>query len=240
VTAAVPHGWELYDLHNHSDRSYDAVNRLEDYERAHAAGRFHVLGITDHNRIDGARDLAARASFPVVVGMEIDTADGELIGLFLHDAVPLRLAAVETAERIRSQGGLVYLQHPFYPLIRQPLSADVRDELAARGLIDIVEVRNGGPFTGRSDARALAWAQAQKLPGAAGSDAHEPPDIGQCVTAMPPGAPDPASLVERLRHGLIVDRHRRSVLQIATKARHRFFAEIPRRLRQEPRKRRYP
>lgn len=237
--AADPHGWELYDLHNHSHRSYDAVNRLEDYERAHADGRFDVLGITDHNRIDGAVDLAERASFRVVVGMEIDTAEGELIGLFLHEPVPPRLGAFETAERIRSQGGLVYLQHPFYPLIRKPLTDRVRDELAARGLIDIVEVRNGGPFTGRSDARAFAWARAQSLPIAAGSDAHEPPDIGQCVTAVPPGPPDAASLVERLRHAVVVDRHRPSVLQIATKARYRFFAELPRRIRREPRKRRY-
>jgi predicted metal-dependent phosphoesterase TrpH len=239
VTDAAPLGWELYDLHNHSDRSYDAVNRLDDYERAHEAGRFHVLGITDHNRIDGALDFAERASFPVVIGMEIDTADGELIGLFLREPVPARLQAVETAKRIRSQGGLVYLQHPFYPLIRRPLPARVRDDLAAQALIDVVEVRNGGPFTARSDARALAWAREQELPMAAASDAHEPPDIGQCVTAVPPGAPGPAALVERLRHGVVVDRHRSSVLQIATKARYRFFAEIPRRVRREPRKRRY-
>jgi predicted metal-dependent phosphoesterase TrpH len=240
VTDAAPLGWELYDLHNHSDRSYDAVNRLEDYERAQDAGRFHVLGITDHNRIDGALDFAERASFPVVVGMEIDTAEGELIGLFLRDPIPPRLRAVETAEAIRSQGGLVYLQHPFYPLIRRPLPARVRDDLAARALIDVVEVRNGGPFTGRSDARALAWGHARNLPIAAASDAHEPPDIGRCVTAVPPGPPDPSSLVERLRHAMVVDRHRSSVLQIATKARYRFFAEIPRRLRGQPRRRRFP
>jgi predicted metal-dependent phosphoesterase TrpH len=239
VTEATPPGWELHDLHNHSDRSYDAVNRLEDYERAYAGGRFDVLGITDHNRIDGAIDFAERASFPVVVGMEIDTAEGELIGLFLEDSIHPRLSAIETAERIRSQGGLVYVQHPFYPLIRRPLPARVRDELVARDLVDVVEVRNGGPFTGRSDARALAWARARGLPIAAGSDAHEPPDIGQCVTAVPPGPADPRSLVERLRDGVVVDRHRSSVLQIATKARYRFFAEIPRRIRGEPRKRRY-
>jgi len=239
MTAGVPPGFELYDLHNHSDRSYDAVNTLEDYERAHAGGRFDVLGITDHNRIDGALDFAERASFRVVAGMEIDTADGELIGLFLHDSVPTGLGAVETAERIRGQGGLVYVQHPFYPFIRKPLAAHVRDDLAARRLVDIVEVRNGGPFTGRSDARALAWARDQGLPAAAGSDAHEPPDIGQCVTAVPPGPLEPASLAARLRDGVVVDRHRSSALQIATKARYRFFAELPRRIRGEPRKRRY-
>jgi hypothetical protein len=134
----------------------------------------------------------------------------------------------------------VYLQHPFYPLIRKPLAARVRGSLVERGLVDVVEVRNGGPFTRRSDARALAWAIANGLPMAAASDAHEPPGIGRCAVAVPPGPLEPASLPERLRVGVIVDRHRNSLAQIATKSRHRFFAEIPRRLRREPRRLRLP
>jgi predicted metal-dependent phosphoesterase TrpH len=236
----LPADWQLLDLHNHTERSYDAVNTLADYERAQAAGQLHVLGVTDHNRIDGALEARERASFPVVVGMEIDTADGELIGLFLEEAVAPHLPAVETAKRIRDQGGLVYLQHPFYRLIRRPLSPSVRDELAAAGLIDVVEVRNGGPFTAAPDRRALAWARAVGLRAVGSSDAHEPPDIGRVVTAVPPGPLTPASLLERLADGVVVDRHRRSLLQIATKARHRFFAEVPRRARREPRKRRLP
>ena len=114
--------------------------------------------------------------------------------------------------------GSCYVQHPFYPFIRKPLAAQAGSDLAARRLVDIVEVRNGGPFTGRSDSRALAWAREQGLPAAAGSDAHEPPDIGQCVTAVPPGPLEPASLAARLREGVVVDRHRSSALQIATKA----------------------
>jgi hypothetical protein len=236
----IPAGYVLLDLHNHSDRSYDASNTLGDYERAHAAGRFHVLAITDHNRIDGALDFAGRASFPVVVGMEIDTSQGELIGLFLTEPVPARLGVLETAEAIRAQGGLVYLQHPFYPLIRKPLTATVRESLAAAGLIDVVEVRNGGPFTGPFDRRARGFALAKDLAAAGASDAHEPPDIGRVVTAVPPGPLTAAALPERLRQGIVLDRHRSSVAQVATKARYRFFAEIPRRLRREPPRQRLP
>jgi predicted aminopeptidase len=57
---------------------------------------------------------------------------------------------------------------------------------------------------------------------------------------VPPGPLEPASLRERLESAIVVDRHRSSVLQIATKARYRFFAEIPRRLRRAPRRRRVP
>jgi predicted metal-dependent phosphoesterase TrpH len=237
---SIPVGWELVDLHNHSERSYDAVNTLAHYERAHAAGRFHVLGITDHNRIDGALELRERASFPVVVGMEVDTAQGELIGLFLSEPLPVLAPARETAERIRAQGGLVYLQHPFYRLVRKPLEAETRSELVAAGLIDVVEVRNGGPFTGSTDRSAAAWAAEVGLPVAGSSDAHEPADIGQIVTAVPPGPLEPASLRERLGSAIVVDRHRRSAMQIATKARYRFFGEIARRARRGPKQQRFP
>lgn len=236
----VPDGWQLLDLHNHTHRSYDAMLRLEHYEAAHDAGRFHVLGITEHNRLDGALELAAAASFPVVCGIELDTADGELIGLFVHEEIPPGLGALETAERIRAQGGLVYLQHPFYPLVRRPLAARVRDGLADAGLVDVVEGRNGGPFTGRPDARARAWARARGLPLAASSDAHEPPDVGTCAVAVPPGPVEPASLLARLREGVLVDRHRPSLGILATKARHRVGGGIGRRLRGEPRPRRLP
>jgi predicted metal-dependent phosphoesterase TrpH len=199
-----------------------------------------VLALTDHNRIDGAARARERASFPVIVGIELDTAEGELIGLFVEDRIPPGLPARETAERIRAQGGLVYLPHPFYPLVRRPLHASVRDRLAELGLVDVVEGRNGGPFTDRPDALARRWAAARGLPLGAGSDAHDPVDIGRCTVAVPPGPLEPASLVDRLREGRIVDRHRPSSLQIATKARHRFFAEIPKRVRGEPRRRRLP
>lgn len=231
---------EFVDLHNHTDRSYDATNRLEDYERAHEAGLFHVLAITDHNRIDGSAWVRDRASFPVIVGIELDTAEGELIGLFVEDRIPHGLPARTTAERIRQQGGLVYLPHPFYPLLRHPLRASVRDGLADLGLVDIVEGRNGGPFTGRPDAAARRWAAARGLALGAGSDAHDPVDIGRCVVAVPPGSLEPVALVERLRLGRILDRRRPSPLQIATKARYRFFAEIPKRVRGEARRRRLP
>ena len=75
----------LVDLHNHTDHSPDSRNRLRDYERAHARGRFDVVAITDHNTIAGALEFRERASFPVIVGQEIDTTEGELIGLFLED-----------------------------------------------------------------------------------------------------------------------------------------------------------
>jgi predicted metal-dependent phosphoesterase TrpH len=208
----------LVDLHNHTFHSYDAQNRLADYERAHRRGRVDVVAITDHNRIAGALELRAQATFPIIVGQEIDTADGELIGLFLETAVPAGLPAAETAERIRAQGGLVYLQHPFYRIVRGRMRPAARELLRGRGLIDIVEAANGGPFAAADNARALAWARACGLPHAASSDAHEPAAIGTCVTSIPAAPVTAAALPDLLRAGRTVDRRPAAAVALALKA----------------------
>jgi predicted metal-dependent phosphoesterase TrpH len=208
----------LVDLHNHTFHSYDAQNRLADYERAHRQGRVDVVAITDHNTIAGALELREQATFPVIVGQEIDTADGELIGLFLETAVPPGLPAAATAERIRAQGGLVYLQHPFYRIVRGRMRAAAREALRGRGLIDVVEAANGGPLAAADNARALAWARACGLPHAASSDAHEPAAIGTCVSSIPAAAVTAASLPGLLRAGTTVDRRPPAAIALARKA----------------------
>jgi predicted metal-dependent phosphoesterase TrpH len=208
----------LVDLHNHTFHSYDAQNRLADYERAHRQGRIDVVAITDHNTIAGALELRAQATFPVIVGQEIDTADGELIGLFVEAPVPAGLPAAETAERIRAQGGLVYLQHPFYRIVRGRMRAQAREDLRGRGLVDVVEAANGGPLAAADNARALAWARACGLPHAASSDAHEPAAIGTCVSSIPAAAVTAASLPGLLRAGTTVDRRPPAADALARKA----------------------
>jgi predicted metal-dependent phosphoesterase TrpH len=206
---------EILDLHNHTYHSYDSSNRLEDYRRAHERGLFDVVAITDHNTIAGAVELAAAADFPVIVGQEIDTADGELIGLFLERPVARGQSVADTAREIRDQGGLTYLQHPFYPYISRTLSRPTIDALVRDGLIDIVEGVNGGPFTGNSNLLAQVYARAHELPIAAASDAHYPRDIGRCGVRVPAGPLTAASVKERLRDGTIVDRRRSSVGSLA-------------------------
>ena len=211
-------GRQLLDLHNHTHHSYDAHIRPADYERAHAAGLVDVVAITDHNTITGALELREQASFPVIVGEEIDTADGELIGLFLEAPVPAGLPAIETAELIRAQGGLVYLQHPFYRLVRGRMRDAVREALRGRGLLDIVEAANGGPFTTGANAQALAWGRASGLPHTASSDAHEPSMIGTCLVSAPAGPVYAATLPALLRAATPVDRRPSAATALAVKA----------------------
>jgi predicted metal-dependent phosphoesterase TrpH len=225
VVGDTPLGCDLVDLHNHSTASYDASNTLEDYERAYARGAFHAVAITDHNTISGATAFKETGRFPVIVGEEVDTADGELIGLFLHSPLTGGKSAVDTAKEIREQGGLVYVQHPFYKLIRRPLSRNALKTLCRSRLIDIVEGINGGPLMWLFDGQARSWSAGNGLLCAAGSDAHHPGDIARCRVALPSGTVTdgdfgPAALMRGLEHAILVDQRRASALTIASRARY--------------------
>lgn len=233
-------GVQRLDLHNHTHHSYDAQLTPSDYRRAHGAGLVDVVAITDHNTITGALELREQVDFPVIVGQEIDTADGELIGLFLTEPVPAGLPALETAERIRAQGGLVYLQHPFYRLVRGRMRDAAREELRGRGLIDVVEAVNGGPLTAAANARALAWARACDLPHTASSDAHEPLGVGTCVQLVPAGPVDAATLPGLLRAGRMLDARPPAALAFGVKAAGRVATAIRVMAGREPPRRRQP
>jgi predicted metal-dependent phosphoesterase TrpH len=168
------------DLHVHSSASADcAVDPGQVAARCRSLGLSPVF-LTDHDTIEGAVLLRGRDPGGVVVGQEVTTADGELIGLFLERAVPAGLPADETVERIRAQGGLVYLQHP-YDRRRRALREVAIERLAGR--IDIVEVHNGRSGEEANRRAGDLCAILGAAPGA-GSDAHTVPEIGSTHVEM--------------------------------------------------------
>src|SRR5215831_2030549 len=194
------------DCHLHTVASGDAVLTLDELaDRARQAG-LDVVGITDHNVTSAAvaaaeRDLGIR----IIVGEEIRTPDGDLIGLFLTERVPYVLPVAEVVARVRAQGGLVYAPHPF-DQDRSSLGR-VLPDLCAAGAVDIVEVFNAKTATAEPNARAAALATAYALPGGAGSDAHDPPGIGAAYLEMP-DFDGPASFLAGLADARITGEYR--------------------------------
>src|SRR5690349_845923 len=97
------------DLHCHTNASFDSLSDPRSVVKAAAKQGLTHLAITDHDRIDGAlraRD-AAPAELQIIVGEEVRTADGDLIALFLEQAVAPHRPARETIDAVRAQGGLV-------------------------------------------------------------------------------------------------------------------------------------
>ena len=171
------------DLHIHTAYSADAVTSLQDIVARCLKVGINCIAVTDHNTILGALKMRELAPFPVIVGEEIATRSGEIIGYFLNEEIPARLPAAETIRRIKGQGGLVCIPHPFDRLRRATIR---RQELMALlPHIDIIEVFNSRVMLTNDNLRARFFALTYTLPGSAGSDAHTAAEIGNAFVQMP-------------------------------------------------------
>ena len=118
LAAAMPAGWVRVDMHSHTMWSGDSTTTPDEIAAAVVEAGIDVLCITDHNAIKGAVELVDRLPCRVIVGEELRTHAGEIIGLFLNERIPIGVQPDEAARAIRDQGGLVYIPHPFDPMRR--------------------------------------------------------------------------------------------------------------------------
>jgi len=171
------------DLHVHTCYSIDCLTPLEQIvERCLELG-INCIAVADHNTIAGALKLREIAPFKVIVAEEILTPVGEIMGLFLSEEVPRGLSPQKTISRIRSQGGLVGIPHPFgrsLPWNTNPLTST---EVLSQ--VDIIETFNSRTPFSNSNARAWKLAKEQGKAASAGSDAHTLGEIGRAYVEMP-------------------------------------------------------
>lgn len=176
------------DLHVHTSHSDGSDSPSEVVEQARTRGPT-VVAVTDHDCIDGALIAAAHAAalpgVEVIVGEEVSTRDGHVLGLFLHELVPPGLSAAETVRAIHDQGGLAVAAHPYW----RTRSRTGRFPHGVGGLVahpgfDAVEILNGGFTPSMIYANLLAgWANTHLgLPATGGSDAHVKQAIGCAAT----------------------------------------------------------
>ncbi|HYL41316.1 MAG TPA: PHP-associated domain-containing protein, partial [Candidatus Binatus sp.] len=179
------------DLHIHTLASDGTAGVVDVLAHVQAIGELDVIAITDHERIDAAlvgramaRDRGLR--FEVVVGEEITTLGGHLLGLWLERPVPPFRSLRRSIAEIHDQGGLAIPAHPLvpYPLCAQgfALRRLLADE--ARYRPDAIEAFNpttlGRPFHDR----VLRFAEEHDLPKIGSSDAHALAAIGAGWTSF--------------------------------------------------------
>ncbi len=145
-------------------------------------GRLDFIAVTDHNTIANAKQVQAELGDCIIVGEEITTLEGEIIGLYLTEEIPANLTALETVEKIHAQGGLVYIPHPF-ETVRKGISREMLQTIAKH--VDIMEVHNGRAVFQNFSAQSTAWALEHGVPGAASSDAHGFAGWGRTYTVIP-------------------------------------------------------
>jgi predicted metal-dependent phosphoesterase TrpH len=205
LAAAVGVGRVRADLHTHTMWSGDSTTTPEEFAAAITSSGLDVVCVTDHNAVAGAAELRARVDARVIVGEELRTAAGEIIGLFLTERIPMGLGHVDAAKAIREQGGLVYVPHPFDPM-RRNLTEPALRELAERELVDAIEVLNAKTSLTSLNRRAAEFAGEFEILGGAGSDAHVPDALGAAYVEMPDfdGRDD---FLDALSQGSVVGHH---------------------------------
>lgn len=156
------------DLHTHSETSPDGGITLDQYQEA-LNGLLDYIAITDHNQIDFALQAQRDLGDKIIVGEEIMTNSGEIIGLFLTSRIAPHQSLSDTIKQIKSQNGIVYVPHPFEKVRSgvsiTDLSEHVRD-------LDIVESINGRAFFGNKSSLASNFAKKHNLATATSSDSH--------------------------------------------------------------------
>ena len=183
------------DLHLHTSGSWDCLSDPERVlERALALG-YGRIAITDHDHLGVARRMAEAHPERVIPGEEVRTAEGvDVIGLYLSEEIPRGTPARETIRRIRAQGGIAYLPHPYAG--GKGGGGRLAEELAA--LCDVVEVFNARLHAASLNRRAEELAGRHAKLRGAGSDAHTVGEVGNAFVELPAHENSPQALLGAL------------------------------------------
>ncbi len=178
------------DFHMHTHFSHDCLTTPEALVKRCLRVGLNCIAVTDHNSLEGGRAAQGIAPFTVIVGAEIRSTAGEITGLFLREDIPAGLDPVETARRIKEQGALVSVPHPFTGMGRSALDRASATDLLP--YIDIVEGFNARTMRARDNNEARRFASEHGLPITAVSDAHTTSELGSTFTELPEfdGTPD--------------------------------------------------
>jgi hypothetical protein len=191
--------WQV-ELHTHTLWSKDCVVSFDTILRLCQERDIDRIAITDHNTAEGALALHKIAPDQVIVGEEIMTTQGEILGYFMHETIPAGLSPEETIRRLRDQGAAISVSHPFDRLRKGAwLEADL---LKIIDLVDAIETFNSRCMYKADNDQAKAFARTHDLTGTIGSDAHSRPEYGRALMRMQPfeGASDFVAALTTAEH----------------------------------------
>lgn len=177
----------------HSRFSHDSSTGLEDLAaRAREVG-LDRIALTDHNTAEGALRLHEAEPELCIVGEEVKTTEGEVIGLWITRSLRPFQRPEAVMDEIHEMGGVVYVAHPFD---RWRSSFAAQRIVALAGRIDVIETYNQWADE-RANRQAAELAAELGKPGLAGSDAHGVSELGHSWNEVEPFS-GPAEFLVRL------------------------------------------
>ncbi len=173
------------DFHIHTSWSKDSMSSPRDVVRVAVKRGLDAIAVTDHNEISGALEALGEARYlgadlRIIIGEEVKTNKGDIIGLFLTERIPRGLTPEETIDLIREQGGLVVIPHPFDRRWRGALGDYIKRIVDK---VDFIEIFNGRTPPWNNE-KARRFSEEFGIPGLGGSDAHWTSEIGKVRTKV--------------------------------------------------------
>jgi predicted metal-dependent phosphoesterase TrpH len=182
----VSNTWSKADLHIHSNHSDGLASIPEIMEYVQNRTDLSVIAITDHNTLEGAlyaRSLADAYDFEVIVGTEVSSSEGHILGLFVEEEIPPGMTPAETIAAIEAQGGVAIIAHPFSNQgVFGPLGRNGFTEAVQAGAFHALEVYNSLPFLVWANSVAAKLAGGKGIATTGGSDAHVLEAVGKGYT----------------------------------------------------------
>ena len=163
-----------YDLHSHSKYSSDGILDPRKIIKVAFKKGLDGIAVTDHDTIKGGLEAKKYETddFKVIIGSEVMTTKGEVIGLFLSEEIKSK-DFYDVIDEIKAQNGIVVLPHPFdeWRYASFPAKEDVK-------YIDNIEIFNSRCVKKKYNDNASKFAKKYKLGVTGGSDAHFANEIG--------------------------------------------------------------
>jgi predicted metal-dependent phosphoesterase TrpH len=182
------------DLHIHTKYSFDSLLEPKTIIKLALKRGLSTISITDHDTIKGSllvrREALPNKNLIVIPGIEVRTDRGDVIGLYVQDAIKVA-GFLDVVDEIRRQDGLVVLPHPYN-------GREGVEKLA--NLVDVVEVLNGR-CSFIENSKAFRLADEIDKPPIACSDAHFSFEIGRVKTRFYAEPSDPEELRKLILNG---------------------------------------
>lgn len=173
----------ITEFHCHTCHSKDSLVKIQELLTACVSKGIQKLVVTDHNTILGAQQAHKLDPLRFIIGEEIMTKQGELLGIFVKEQIPAGLSALKTIELLRSQDAFISVSHPFDTFREGHWELDDLTKIAPS--IDAIEIFNSRCLLPQFNSRARIFSQRNKLLGTVGSDAHSISEVGNATLTIP-------------------------------------------------------
>jgi len=171
------------EFHCHTRYSKDSLVDIADMPAAARKKALDHVVITDHNAIQGAFEANRLDPAIFIIGEEIMTQQGELLGFFMTELIPPGLSAQKAIRLLREQSAFISVSHPFD--ISRKGHWDENDLLEILPLVDAIEVFNSRCISPQFNQKAKEFTAQHAIAGTVGSDAHSLRELGTATLTLP-------------------------------------------------------